>query len=594
MGFLADSLSGLVNKITGTGTARDKAVNVGWHFERPNDAELLRLYRSTWLARKMVDIPVGDMLREGWSWAGSPDEITALEAEEQRLGIKAKLHEALTRDALYGGGALILGDGADDTSQPLLQVGRGGLRYLMVTGRGELMIESIERDPGADYGKPRMYQFALQNGQLWKIHPSRVVTFISNPVPAAVDTVNLDDFWGDSRLSSMMRDIAGVSSGVTGMSRLMDELAIVYHKISGLTEMLSDTDGEERVRRMLDLISQTKSSLNMVAVDAEDDFEVVTAALTGIPDAIRSMLQNVAGGADIPMTRFLGSSPDGMNATGDSDTRNYYDRLKGEREKYIVPGVGYLDRFLIQSTFGAPRDTVWRQWRPLWQLSDPEQVKLDAEWMTMMQGIHGSQLAPDNVIAAVVRSRMVDSSSFQGAEAAFEEADAAPDPDAEEIEAANAVTPPALRVVGDMTPRSLYIRRDVKNAAEILRWAKAQGFKDTLSADDLHVTIVYSKMPLDWAKVGNSWDAELTIDAGGPRSVERFGEATVIEFVSSDLRWRHEGAIDAGAHSDFPEYRPHITISYDPDAPMDAEPYQGKIVLGPEIFEEVTEDWSPR
>ena len=42
-----------------------------------------------------------------------------------------------------------------------------------------------------------------------------------------------------------------------------------------------------------------------------------------------------------------------------------------------------------------------------------------------------------------------------------------------------------------------------------------------------------------------------------------------------------------------PEYQPHITITWDGrDIDLaNVEPYTGPIVLGPEIFAEVVEDW---
>jgi uncharacterized protein len=36
----------------------------------------------------------------------------------------------------------------------------------------------------------------------------------------------------------------------------------------------------------------------------------------------------VSGAADIPVTRLLGQSPAGMNATGTSDMKNYHDRIQ--------------------------------------------------------------------------------------------------------------------------------------------------------------------------------------------------------------------------------------------------------------------------
>ena len=79
------------------------------------------------------------------------------------------------------------------------------------------------------------------------------------------------------------------------------------------------------------------------------------------------------------------------------------------------------------------------------------------------------------------------------------------------------------------TPRSLYVRRDVLNPKDIMKWAKAQGFATVVP--DMHVTVMYSKQPVDWIKVGadefrSSEDGTLSIAPGGPRVVERFGKAT--------------------------------------------------------------------
>jgi uncharacterized protein len=67
----------------------------------------------------------------------------------------------------------------------------------------------------------------------------------------------------------------------------------------------------------------------------------------------------------------------------------------------------------------------------------------------------------------------------------------------------------------------------------------------------------------------------------------------VLQFASEELNWRHEQIKDAGASWDWPEYQPHITITYAGDS-VDLEqvtPYTGPIDLGPEVFEELDEDW---
>jgi hypothetical protein len=140
----------------------------------------------------------------------------------------------------------------------------------------------------------------------------------------------------------------------------------------------------------------------------------------------------------------------------------------------------------------------------------------------------------------------------------------------------------------DAKPRTLYVRRDVVNVAEVRKWALSQGFTDILP--DLHVTIISSRAEIDWMKMGSSWQARLEVPAGGPRIVDALGTTStffVLLFASDELNWRHERAKEAGASWDFPEFQPHISIQKGGEIDLSkVEPYRGKIVLGPEIFEE--------
>lgn len=150
--------------------------------------------------------------------------------------------------------------------------------------------------------------------------------------------------------------------------------------------------------------------------------------------------------------------------------------------------------------------------------------------------------------------------------------------------------------------RTLYVRRNVVNAKDIIAWAKGQGFSTTLPAGDMHVTIAFSKQRLDWMKIPDPayWEEDeagnITVRPSPVRAVTPLGPkgAVVLMFNSSALAHRHESIKEAGASWDHPEYQPHITITYDPGDvdPGKIEPYRGEIVLGPEIFEEVNEDWT--
>ncbi|WP_261330781.1 hypothetical protein [Rhizobium leguminosarum] len=101
----------------------------------------------------------------------------------------------------------------------------------------------------------------------------------------------------------------------------------------------------------------------------------------------------------------------------------------------------------------------------------------------------------------------------------------------------------------------------------------------------------YSKQPVDWferklvATAGNQ--------RGGPRQMEALGQSGeyyALLITANELKWRHEAMIELGASWEWPEYQPHISIQIGGDIDLSkVEPYHGKIVVGPEIFEELRE-----
>lgn len=144
-------------------------------------------------------------------------------------------------------------------------------------------------------------------------------------------------------------------------------------------------------------------------------------------------------------------------------------------------------------------------------------------------------------------------------------------------------------------PRTLIITRSVVNADDVIAWAKSQGFKSTLSAEDLHVTIAFSKRPMDWFDVPDTLRS-VRIPAGGARFVHELGTdgAIVLRFKSDALQARHMQLLEQGASWDFPSFKPHMTITTDlGDLDLDdVEPFQGEIILGVEKFAEIKEGFS--
>jgi hypothetical protein len=317
----------------------------------------------------------------------------------------------------------------------------------------------------------------------------------------------------------------------------------------------------------------------MMVIDKDEDYDQKSFTFTGLPEISYQALQAVSGAGDIPVTRFLGQSPAGLTSTGESDLKNYYDAVNSMQTLVMTPAMHNLDECLVISALGSRPEDVTYEWASLWQMSDAEKSKISKETAEMIQALVGSQLFDEAALGEAAANMLVEHSilpSFEYSE---------PDPGDQEFE------PGAGIDAKDAMPRTLYVSRKVINSKDLIDWARSQGVKQMLQAQDLHVTVLYSKTPVDWLEMGEDWASDqrgrLSIKPGGPRSIEQFGDgANVLVFVSNDLTWRHEAMLEKGASSDYEEYTAHVTITYG-ELPDDIEPYQGPIVLGPEMFAEI-------
>lgn len=608
--FVTDNLRSLVS---GMGDKfRDKAASTEYQLNFLTDEQIYAAYRSSWIAKKAIDIPVFDALRKGRDWQADPDQITAIEAEENRLNYWPKIVDAMIRGRLFGGAALLIGTGDSNLELPIEpeRIGKEGIKYLSILTKSQLSAgdnDDVLSSP--TYGQPLFYNLTSAQGQMVKIHPSRLVRFMGNPIrDPSLATNSIYAGWGESVLESIWSAVKNADSGSHNMTTLLFEANVDVINIPNFMTSLVDPSYEERFHSRLSLAAAAKGINGMLILDEGETYSRKQISFAGIPDVVMTLLQIVSGAADIPITRFLGQSPAGLSSTGEGDMKNYFDRLNGMQKLDITPTLSTLDECLIHSALASRPPEVFYLWSPMEQMNDKEAAeigKLNAEAAAALNNV---TIFTQEELRKVVANQLTESGFYPGLEDAMDETgndwekliNGTPEEQAAEAAALAAKANGgklALKAVGDgltvdMAPRPLYVRRDVKNGAEILTWAKSQGFTSTLPAEELHITILYSKEPVDWMEMGSPWEEELVIPAGGPRVVEQFGEGAVVLRVNSEnLVWRNMMMRGRGASSDHEHYHPHITITYD-GAPEGIEieriiPFAGRIELGPEIFEDI-------
>jgi phage-related protein (TIGR01555 family) len=609
---------GLANIMTGRGTSIDRTMRNIWFRRFQSHEQILAAYLASWLHRKIVDVPAEDMTRAGRDWDATDDEIAKIEKEEERLGYWAKVYEGLHLGRL-GGGAILIGMG-DDPSKPLpATIKPGGIQYLTVLSRWELTIGPEDIDPASPTFKQPRYFTLVGQSRRTEIHPSRVICFRGLLIPAFPGVVWEDRFWGMSVVEAVDESVQQATAACDGFSALIEEAKIDVYRLNGTVEQLSQGDkGEALVKKRIELTNTGKSIHRAVILDKEDEWDQRQLELAGMRDVIITYDARVAGAADIPATRLFGKSPDGQNATGESDLTNYFQAIGSKQEKQLRPMLARLDAVMLPSA-GVKADLSW-SFSPLMVLSEKDQAEIENKEADTVTKYANAGLVPESALAKATQNRMIESQRWPGLQDAIEEADAAGEElpggdDPAELDIVPGVNPngrngnrnrrnvnqrdAASVFFADAKPRPLYVQRKLLNAGDLIAWAKKAGFTSTLPADDMHVTVLYSRTAVDPMKMGESWYGDdkgnITIKPGGPRAVERLGEnAVVLLFSSYEIESRHRDMIAAGGSHDFEDFHPHVTLTYEAPAGIDLDavkPFTGKLVFGPELFEPLDLDW---
>lgn len=569
-----------------------------------DDSQLEAAYTSsTWFA-KIVDIPAEDATREWRTWSADQADSLAIFETEKRLSAAHVVREALVYARLYGGSVIVPvglpGDGAEPFD--VRRLPKNALQALvavpkpMVTAAPNMITDPLN----PYFGRPEKYEIGGVT-----FHPSRIIHFNGKRRPSFLTS---RDPWGFSVYVSLMDALRQSEMAPSVVAQLMQESKLDVIRIEDFMAQIADPEFEKLFMKRWQLVMQGKSIANATILDKNDEWEQKQISFAGLPEVITTFLTILAGACDIPVTRLLGTSAKGLNATGEGDLRNYYDNVRARQRLDLTPTLRPLDNMLLWSALGRDPGSISHDWVPLYQMSAKEIADIEKAYAETNASLVNAGNVDPVALGKAMEQRMIESGAWPGFEQAREESewsldipDVTPDPtlpatpdNSDPALPARAVVRDASRAFNfaDATPRSLYVRRDVVNRDEITAWAKSQGFETVL--DDLHVTIIHSRTPVDWMVTGDPWTETVEVPAGGARLVDVFnGGAQVLLFASSSLKWRHKDFLDAGARSDYPEFQPHVTISYKaPRAlPGTIVPYRGRIILGPEIFEEVREDW---
>lgn len=337
-----------------------------------NYALLNSLYRTNWVVQNVVGLMVDDMLREWYKLKGNitPEAQDALAKVERDTRIRDRLNEGLRWGRLYGGAAgLILVRGQEDLSKPLdLDMVYPGSfrglyildRWMGITATNGLVLEA--GDPVPEY-----YAITDAEGHTAaRVHHSRVIRFTGRELPMVERMAEM--YWGESEIEALYEEVVAHDNVSANMVALTFQANVNTMEVKGLEQLFGIGSGQAQRRfwNVMQAQSVLRSNFGTQLVEQGTKLTNTQYTFTGLQEVYESMCLNLCGASHYPMTKLFGRSPAGMNATGESDLKNYYDYVDSQREAKLRPALQKLLPVLAMSAWGFVPDDLDFSFPPLW------------------------------------------------------------------------------------------------------------------------------------------------------------------------------------------------------------------------------------
>ncbi len=281
--------------------------------------------------------------------------------------------------------------------------------------RGFRVVEPMWSYPGVynstDPLKPNYYE-----PQIWfvmgkKVHVSRLLTFIPNPVP---DVLKAAYSFGGISLTQLaqpyvnnwLRTRQAVSDIVTNFSTsgLKTDLSGVLQSAfdDGLAGAGLEPAGDVIKRAQAFINFRNNRGLFIIDKEAEEFFQQNTPL--GTLDKLQAQAQEqMASVCNMPLVILTGITPSGLNAQSDGEIRVWYDHVNAEKGAHYSGPMDVVLKILMLNRFGKVIPEITYEWPALYQLSDDQKAAARKTQMDTDVGyINAGVFAPDEIRTARV------------------------------------------------------------------------------------------------------------------------------------------------------------------------------------------------
>jgi phage-related protein (TIGR01555 family) len=303
------------------------------------------------------------------------EEIKKIQEEFERLEIQAAFRTMAEYDALFGRGQLYIDLGPakdEELGSPLLldahKIKKGALLGLQPIE--PLYSYAYDYDAGEPlsrhFYKPRTWYIMKR-----KVHSTRLLTFISQPVPTMLKPMYA--FSGVSMSQLAMPTIENFLKMRQSVANIVQNYSLrgIKTNMSGILE--GGTDTLDSLIQRIQIYTQQSSNEGLMVLDKEmEDFFQHTTPMTNIDKLLDQSRDNICAVANIPRMVLFGLSPEGMNASADGELAVFEQYVSGMQESLFRHNLEKVLRLVQLSLFGKVDHDITFDFCPLRELSAKE------------------------------------------------------------------------------------------------------------------------------------------------------------------------------------------------------------------------------
>lgn len=313
------------------------------------------------------------------------EKIKRLEAAMKKFKVREFFRDILEKDGYFGRAHLYVDLGSDpnDSAELKTSIGSGHeelsrSKIRPGTLRGFKAIEAVWTYPNG-YNANNPLRDDFYRPETWfvmgkEVHRTRLLTFIGRPVPDLLKPVYS---FGGLSLSQMakpyvdnwLRTRQSVSDTLSSFSTM-----ILLTDLSAMLEEGAATDLNARA----DFYNATRDNRGLMLADKNDEDLKNVAVPLGTLDALQAQSQEqMSSVSQIPLVKFTGVTPKGLNASSEGELRVFYDKVKSRQEAEVRPNLETVIALVQLNEFGEVDPEIGFEFVPLWEPNRTEEANAE-------------------------------------------------------------------------------------------------------------------------------------------------------------------------------------------------------------------------